>query len=39
MGRGQIHMAHFKFWGPNDISVTAKASGQYLHIGIDYIKY
>ena len=25
-GRGQIHVSHFKFWRPNDISGTAEAS-------------
>jgi len=24
-GRGQGHVAHFKLWGPNDISAMAKA--------------
>jgi len=35
-GRGQSHVTHFKFWGSNDISGTAKAWIVKFCIQVDY---
>jgi len=37
-GNGQDHMIHFKSWGPNDTSGTAKARIVNFCIQVDYIK-